>query len=102
VARGNGGEPDAGRRLLSWAQEAGFSQVIPSASVWCYATPDKRAWWGGLWAERIVSTRIADQAVERGLSTREALEGISAAWREWAEAPDGWFAVLLGEVLCRP
>jgi ubiquinone/menaquinone biosynthesis C-methylase UbiE len=102
VARGNGGEPDAGRRLLAWAHEAGFSEVIPSASVWCYATSEKRQWWGGLWAERIVSTRIADQPVERGLSTREGLERISAAWREWSESDDGWFAVLLGEVLCRP
>ena len=102
VARGNGGEPDAGRRLLAWAHEAGFSEVVPSASTWCYATPDKREWWGGLWAERIVATRIADQAVERGLSTRDDLQRISDAWRQWAQAPDGWFAVLLGEVLCRP
>ena len=27
VARGNGGEPDAGRRLLSWAHAAGFTEV---------------------------------------------------------------------------
>ena len=27
VARRNGGEPDAGRRLLAWALEAGFEDV---------------------------------------------------------------------------
>jgi ubiquinone/menaquinone biosynthesis C-methylase UbiE len=102
VARANGGEPDAGRRMLSWAREAGFAEVIPSASVWCYATPDKRAWWGGMWAERIVATRIADQAVESGLSTRDDLQRLSAAWQEWAAADDAWFMVPLGEVLCRP
>ncbi|WP_425453011.1 class I SAM-dependent methyltransferase [Calidifontibacter indicus] len=38
-ARANGGEPDAGRRLLSWAQQAGFDDVTPGSSTWCYATP---------------------------------------------------------------
>ena len=33
AVRDSGGEPDAGRRLLGWAQQAGFSQVIPSASA---------------------------------------------------------------------
>jgi SAM-dependent methyltransferase len=102
VARANGAEPDAGRRLLSWARAAGFAHVTATASVWCYATPDDRAWWGGMWAERIVSTRIADHAVESGLSTRDDLARMSRAWREWADAPDGWFAVLHGEILCSP
>src|SRR5262249_12431649 len=52
VARDNGGEPDAGRRLLHWAREAGFSEVSASGSVACHATPEARAAWGGMWAER--------------------------------------------------
>ena len=47
AARTNGGEPDAGRRLLSWARAAGFENVMATASTWCYATPAERAWWGG-------------------------------------------------------
>ena len=39
VARALGGEPDAGRRLLAWARAAGFTEVEPSASAWCYACP---------------------------------------------------------------
>ena len=39
IARANGGEPNAGRRLLSWAQAAGFTQIQPSASAWCFARP---------------------------------------------------------------
>ena len=38
VARGNGAEPDAARHLLAWARAAGARTVVPSASVWCYAT----------------------------------------------------------------
>jgi SAM-dependent methyltransferase len=102
LSRVNGGEPDAGRRLLSWARSAGFSEVVPGGSVWCYATPEDRAWWGGMWADRIVTTRIADQAVSSGLSTRDDLERMSRAWRKWAQSPDGWFLVPHGEILCRP
>jgi SAM-dependent methyltransferase len=38
AARANGGEPDAGRRLLSWAQEAGFDDITPTGSMWCFAS----------------------------------------------------------------
>ncbi|GAB3874561.1 hypothetical protein GCM10029964_016730 [Kibdelosporangium lantanae] len=101
IARRNGGEPDAGRRLKSWAREAGFTEVTASASVWCWTTPEERESWGGMWADRIVRTAIADQAVEYGYATREDLARISRAWREWVTAEDGWFSILHGEILCR-
>jgi SAM-dependent methyltransferase len=100
VARSNGAEPDAGRRLLSWARTAGFGAITPSASVWCHATPEDRAWWGGLWAERITSSALASQAVDRRLATRDELAELAEGWRQWAEQDGGWFAILHGEVLC--
>ncbi|MGH4023253.1 MAG: methyltransferase domain-containing protein [Pseudonocardiaceae bacterium] len=100
IARGNGGEPDAGRRLLGWAHAAGVTNVEPGASVWCHATPADRAWWGGLWAERIVHSAIAGQAVAGGYASQAELEDISAGWRDWAGHPDGWFTVPHGELLC--
>jgi SAM-dependent methyltransferase len=101
VARGNGGDPDAGRRLHGWAREAGFTDVTASASTWVYSTPDERAWWGGLWADRIVNSSIATHAVEGEYATAGDLERISGAWRDWAAQPDGWFSILHSEVLCR-
>ncbi|MGC5245898.1 methyltransferase domain-containing protein [Gordonia sp. DT219] len=100
VAHGNDAEPDAGRRLLAWAHEAGFTEVTPSASVWCYATPDERAAWGGMWERRIYST-IGQMAIERGLASRADLDAISAGWREWAAHPDGWLVIPHGEVVAR-
>ena len=99
VARGNGGEPDAGRRLLGWARRAGFTEVTATASTWCYATPADRDRWGGGWAERIVGSAIAEQAVAGGHCTRGDLDRIAAGWWEWAAAADGWFAVLHGEIM---
>ena len=39
VARSNGGEPDAGRRLLGWARDAGFSEIDSQPGAWCFAPP---------------------------------------------------------------
>ena len=101
VARRSGAEPDAGRRLLGWAQRAGFADVTPSASVWCFATPEDRQWWGGLQADRITQSAVADQALGASLADEAALQSMATAWRTWADASDGWFVVVHGEVLCR-
>lgn len=77
ACRENGGEPADGRRLLSWARQAGFAHVQATSSTWCFADAASRAWWGGMCR----------------------LEGISRAWRAWAAAEDGWFSILHGEIL---
>ncbi len=101
IARGNDAEPDAARHLLAWAHTAGFEDVTCSASTWCFASADERAWWGGLWADRVTSSALAEQALARGLATPERLAELSQAWRDWAAHPDGWFAVVNGEILAR-
>jgi SAM-dependent methyltransferase len=101
VARSNDAEPEAGRRLLSWAHSAGLTDVTAGSSTWCYATPMDRAWWGGLWADRIVDSAVARQAVERGFATPAELSVVAAGWRRWAAQDDGWFSVLHGEILAR-
>ncbi len=83
IARRNGGEPDAGRYLLAWAHAAGFTDVTATASTWCFARAEERAW------------------CAEGLATDEDLLNIAAAWRAWSADPDGWFAVLHGEIVCR-
>jgi SAM-dependent methyltransferase len=98
VARANGGEPDAGRHLFSWFRAAGFSDITPSASAWCFATPDDRAWWAGTWAQRIGDSPLADRAVELEIATRAELGVCAQAWREWAEHPDASFIVPHAEV----
>jgi hypothetical protein len=100
VARANDGEPNAGRFLLAWAHAAGFTDVQPGASTWCYATPEDRSWWGELWADRITESAIATQAVEIGAATEAELHEMADAWRNWTTEPDAWFAVLHGEILC--
>jgi SAM-dependent methyltransferase len=102
TARRNGGEPDAGRRLLAWAHQAGFADVRATSSTWCFATPEDRQYWGGMWADRIVQSDLARQLLRDGAADEAELAAISAAWRAWAADDDGWFSLLHGEILCTP
>lgn len=103
VTAANGTEADAGRRLLSWVLEAGFDPagVSAGADTWCYATPEDRTWWSGLWAERVTVSDFARQAVRHGLADDVALEALAESWRTWGTSDDGWFTVLHGQVLAR-
>ncbi|KAG0698934.1 putative methyltransferase-UbiE family [Suillus ampliporus] len=103
VARANGGEPDAGRRLVSWALKAGFARenITASAATWCFSTPEEREWWSKLWADRTLASNFKTTALKNGLADEEKLNRISASWTEWGKSEDGWFSVLNGEIICR-
>jgi ubiquinone/menaquinone biosynthesis C-methylase UbiE len=100
ATQANGAQCDAGRKLFSWANRAGFTSVVPSASTWCFATPEDRAWWGDLWADRMTKSSLAEQLLAREIATDADLAGFARGWRDWASEPDGWFAILHGEVIC--
>ena len=87
VAWRNGGEPDAGRYLKGWLLDAGFADVEMSTWTWTYDNADSVGQWGYSWAERVTASALGRQAVDYGLASREELEELAAAWREWAESP---------------
>jgi SAM-dependent methyltransferase len=101
TARAHGGEPDAGRRLLSWAHAAGFTDVTATASTWCCAGRADRGLWSTSWAERVRYSGLADTVLADGAATEQQLDELSEGWLRWGRSPDGWFAILHGEVLCR-
>jgi ubiquinone/menaquinone biosynthesis C-methylase UbiE len=101
AAYANGGEPDAGRRLLAWAHAAGFSDVTATSSTWCYADEAGRAMWGGMWADRILKSDLTRQLLREGRADQSELERISAGWQTWAADPDGWISILHGEIIAR-
>ncbi len=101
LARSNRAEPDAGRHLIAWAQEAGLTDVEPSSSNWLYATDERRRWHAKVWSERVVHSAFAEQSLERGLADQAQLERLAAGWLRWGEAPDGWFLIPCGEIIVR-
>lgn len=100
IARSNGGEPNAGRMLLDWALRAGFTDATPGATTWCFATPEGREYWGSMWAKRILTSRIAEQAREKGVP-QQTLQDISDGWNCWKDAPNGWLMVPHGTILAK-
>lgn len=105
VARAAGNEPDAGRRVKSWALAAGFKEehMTLTAGSFCYSTPAERLWWGEMWAERTagVGSSFAQTALEGGHATQQELDKIAAAWREWSRTEGATFIMPHGELLVR-
>jgi SAM-dependent methyltransferase len=101
AARANGGEPDAGRHLLAWAHAAGLTDVTATSTTWCFATPETRAWWGGMWADRITDSALSRQVLNEGRAAQGDLAGIADAWRTWAADPGGWISIPHGELVVR-
>lgn len=99
LARANGGEPDAGRRLLAWAHAAGLTEVTASASTWCYADEASRRHWAGTWARRVRDSSFAPGARRLGVSDAE-LDDLADAWERWPSR-SGWFVIVHGEILAR-
>ncbi len=101
AARANGGEPDAGRRLLAWAHAAGLEDITATSSTWCFATVEARGWWGSMWADRVTGSALAEQLVREGRATREELGEVAETWLAWARDPDGWISIPHGELVVR-
>lgn len=99
LARHNGAEPDAGRHLTTWAAEAGFTRVDGSATAWCYTSSADRVWWAETWAERVVESAYAEQALAAGLADAAELTDLAAGWRAWGRERHGFFGMLHAEVL---
>jgi hypothetical protein len=42
---------------------------------------------------------MAEQLLAHGVASVGDLADFAAAWRRWADSPDGWFVAVHGEVL---
>ncbi len=54
-----------------------------------------------MWEARVLQSAFAADALGKGLATQNELERVSRAWREWADAEQGWLAMPHGEVIAR-
>jgi SAM-dependent methyltransferase len=102
VAEGLKAFPNMGRMLHAIALQAGFPREDIEASIgtWTFSTPEERAFWCGLWADRTVQSDYKKRALDSGFAKEQDLEEIAATWREMEQKEDGWFAVINGQVIC--
>jgi SAM-dependent methyltransferase len=118
VARGNGAQPDAARRLVDWALAAGCTpdQLSFSCSTWVYAhattaVAGDAAWLAGSWIRRTGGERYRDQLAailadgggdgDGRAAAEAAVRRITEGWMEWAEDPSATFVMPHGELLIR-
>jgi ubiquinone/menaquinone biosynthesis C-methylase UbiE len=101
VTTANGAQSNAGRYLPAWVHQAGFEDLAVTSSNWTFYRADERAWWGGLWADRVRHSAFAIQALAYGLADEGDLALIAEAFLEWSRADDGVFVVPNVEVLAR-
>ncbi|PGH12514.1 hypothetical protein AJ79_04258 [Helicocarpus griseus UAMH5409] len=97
-----GGNPHPGRMIHVWAEKAGFyrSKIKKSAGAWCFSSPEERRYWGGSMGDRAKSSGFSRMAIKERFASEEELQTISAGWKEFVEAEDGWFGLMHGEILC--
>ena len=103
VARDSGSHPDAGRELLSYALESGFtrSAITASASSFCFSSDDDRAMWGKTWSDRLQESSFKKRALDGGFANPTNLESYAKDWRDWMIRDNAIWAHLNGEILCR-
>ncbi len=105
IYRSIGSEPNAGRRLVRWALDAGYpsgaEHITFSSSNQGYGGQPHAKFWGAMWAERIADESWKKQALETGKVTEEDIEQMRQDWLKWSDAPDGVFVMVCGEVLLR-
>jgi ubiquinone/menaquinone biosynthesis C-methylase UbiE len=100
IARANGAEPDAGRRLRAWAREAALPGARITTSVWSYADTASCRWWGEGQADRVEGATFTAQAAASGVDAAR-VRAMAEGWRRWAAHPDAWFMLPHGELLAR-
>ena len=74
VARHNGPSPTPAAGWSSGRRPRDSRDITPSSANWLYATEEQRQWHAGVWADRVVHSAFAEQAVEYGLADRAELE----------------------------
>jgi SAM-dependent methyltransferase len=99
VARCDGGEPDAGRRLAGWFHAAGLTDLRVTTSTWTYSTTSEIEAWRDLWVSRLTEACLGERAMELGFADRAELEDLADGWRAWASSEQPFFAFLHGEVV---
>jgi ubiquinone/menaquinone biosynthesis C-methylase UbiE len=87
-----GGDSQMGRHVYGLLLDAGFKNVISSASCESYGTPQSLQWHANVMSEFALNSHYAHEWIKRGWAGRQRLEEISAAYQVWAKQPNA-FAV---------
>lgn len=96
-----GGHPDLGRELRGLLHEAGFVDLVATATYETYASSERLQFFSHLITSRCEEPDFVKQVVEGGLASQAELEALTAAVRLLPEHPAAFAALAHGEVVGR-
>jgi ubiquinone/menaquinone biosynthesis C-methylase UbiE len=91
VMRVHGGNPEFGSSHRAALREAGFANVVASASYDAYGTPEAVQGFAAYWAA-FLAEHHTERIVSHGWATRDELGGLAAALTQWGQHPDAFAA----------
>lgn len=111
VSKVQGVIPNAGRHIYIWCQQAGVTteEMVKVQTVAFSvgrqpgpAGQKDREFWATTSADRAARMDIgmAKAALDLGFTTKENLEAVVQAWRNWGNNEDAWFGIMMGEIVC--
>jgi SAM-dependent methyltransferase len=95
-------EPNMGRRLRGLFQEAGFARVEAFADYISYGTSDRVTAFARDRARECGDPELRVAIARHGIASVEELSDLAAAWQEWREDPEAFFAFPWCRVLAWP
>jgi hypothetical protein len=98
---GVGGHPRLGRELRGLLTEAGFVEVVASASYAVFSDLESQRFMSQILASRVREEDFVKRVLVGGLTTAEELDAMHAAWLSWPERSDAFAATAHVEVVGR-
>lgn len=98
LRRHNGHDPEGGRKVLGFLQQAGFRDSTATATYETFSGPQVLQQVGGVFA-LLVNEAFAEPFKRFGWATPEAVQRMTLAWREFPRKPGAFYALAWCEVL---
>lgn len=92
LRRHYGHDPESGRKVLGFLQQAGFRNVTVKATYETLSGAEVLSQFGGVYAT-IISEAFAEPLQRLGWVTPEALQNIIRAWQEFPQKPGAFYAL---------
>ena len=99
VLSADDGHPHMGKDLKTHLDEAGFTNILPSASFDVYSSPEDIAFMARTASAWFQSPEIVEAAISYGASTPGFADALVEAFRQWKERPGAICGIAFGEAI---
>ena len=101
MQRVHGAHPDAGRRLVAWALEAGFEEdkIQYTAATMTYSGAERK-FWGETAAQRTrEDDKMRENILKTGATDEDGIRSMMDGWEAFAKEPGAVFSIICGQIV---